>query len=710
MLKSYSVLNRPIGFQPWFYFFIFLAVNLSISYGGFSSVAVLGISVIGLLLPFLIGLWAYRPAKKPEIPLYQLNFFKTIPFWVWITIGALALFLRFYKLTTFSAWPIFDESLYGFTAVQIAHKGVDRLLYFFNDQPFFYIWCLSLIFKPLGPSLFNLWFLPAFFSALWVPLAYWAARTCFSKSFSFFCVLLAALSFWPCFSGRFSQCGVLVLPLEAWALLWLGKCWRSDNDKQGDLFAGLLGLSVGLSFYAAYLYWISAAFLISATMVILFWRRRPLRLALFGLALALPLIPLSVFFFKTGGGVSYFSSQSIINRPESWLKIIQSALNTPQNIFWRGSSDEYWYKPVWGGLVNPILGALAGVGMLESLKNSSQALYRWFCVSFIVFLLPGMLGEGFEFYRVIPVLAVLIPIISLGWARLTQEFSSRWSAAILLLLMSPSLALDFHQLMDIYPHLWDSPAYWSKQIKSINQYRAYNILRSKSLSDGPGLIFSDFVPGYQDQSLNLADDQFNGVNNDRLDWQKAKWAALVINVNYQPFLAKRFGSGKTYWLSKDLNTADGGWMLWVIDITDANRPIFNQWRIASRALNDYIYQYFLKPSPMDDSSFSKVLETFSGIYPLFKNDSFLEAFYWEKKADLFYNAGRLPDAAQSLNHSLQTGCPAAHLFYRLGTLQMIQNDRINARKTFLKAVHAPINFTQSAQFLDLSASGKHSSP
>jgi hypothetical protein len=577
----------------------------------------------------------------------------------------------------------------------------------YSDIPVFHLWVLSLFFKRWGPSLFNLWFLPAFFSTLSIPLAYLAARCYFSRSFSFFCVLLVSLSFWPCFSGRFSANEVLILPLEALAFLWLGNCLKTESEKKGSWFAGLLGLSLGLSFYAVYLHWISVTLIISSTMLLVFWKRWPLRLVWFGLGLALPLILFFILTFKAGGGF-YFHARSVLGTSQSLLKVIESIWKTPKTIFWGASADEIFYKPVWGGLINPLLGSLFGIGMLECIRNLSHSLYRWLCVSFFVFLLPGMLSSGFEFFRVISVLAVLIPLIAIGWARLTQEFSSRWSFVILLALMIPSLVLDVNQLLVVYPHLWDSSAYWRKEVKSINFYRAYKILESKS-SEGPGFIFSDFVPGFDDQTLNLMDYNFNGVKNNHLDFEKTKWAAVIVNVNYQPFLAKRFGKGETYWLSKDLDLGDGGWMLWVIDITEKNRPSFLKWREASRSLNDYINGIYQNFSLVDDHSHSKVLDLLNQDYPLFKNDPFLESCYDEKKSDLLFRIGLIPEAAQSLNQAIQKGYPAANLFYSLGVLRLIENQRLEAQTAFQKACRSSLNFTQSSQFLKPS-NGKYNAP
>lgn len=365
-------------------------------------------------------------------------------------------------------------------------------------------------------------------------------------------------------------------------------------------------------------------------------------------------------------------------------------------MFWGTSNDELFTAPVWGGLVNPILEALLGIGLIESIKNPSHTLYQWLCVSSLFFLMPGMLSAGFDSFRIIPVLMVLIPITGLGWARLARQSSYRFSKIILFLLIFTSTILDFNQLLEIYPHLWDSPAYWQKEFKSITSYRAYKILQPK-FSEGPGLVFCDFVPGFDDQNLNWTDYSFNGVNNHQLDWEKSNWVALLININYQPFLVKRFGPGKTYWLSKDLNSSDGGQMLWIINISKANRPIFQKWQEASRALNNYIYENFEVLNPADNHD--SLLETLNKTYPLFHGDPFLEACYGEKKADLLFRLGRIPQAEQSLNQAIQKGYPAANLFYRLGTLQLIQQNEPEAQKAFRKAIHAPINLTQSVRFL-----------
>ncbi len=238
-------------------------------------------------------------------------------------------------------------------------------------------------------------------------------------------------------------------------------------------------------------------------------------------------------------------------------------------------------------------------------------------------MLPGMLARDWECFRIIPVLAVLIPITALGWARLSLGFSPGRSALMLFVFLLPSMGLDFHHLQ-VYRHLWDSPKFWQGCNKSIERYRAYQILKPKFLSEGPGLIFSDFVPGDCDPTLTLADYDFNPVVNPALPLGKAKWAALLTNVGYKPFLDRRFGPAKTYFLSKDLSIPDGGQMLWMIPLTDSNRPALDRWYLAGQAMQEVVDHY-----PQDrrrikaGTSIKRSSPHSKKIHPLFQKDPLL---------------------------------------------------------------------------------------
>src|ERR1700679_2032539 len=98
MLKAQAPQSVPLSFNPWIYFFTFLISNSLLSYFKLSFETTLWVSLLGLTFPFLLGLWSYQPHKNPKVALYKLEFFKDIHPAIWIIVGTLALFLRFYKL------------------------------------------------------------------------------------------------------------------------------------------------------------------------------------------------------------------------------------------------------------------------------------------------------------------------------------------------------------------------------------------------------------------------------------------------------------------------------------------------------------------------------------------------------------------------------------------------------------------------------------
>ena len=221
---------------------------------------------------------------------------------------------------------------------------------------------------------------------------------------------------------------------------------------------------------------------------------------------------------------------------------------------------------------------------------------------------------------------------------------------------------------------------------------------------GPGIIFSDFVPGLCDETLSAVDGDFNTTENPTLTLADAHWVAVLVNINYRPFLDKRFGQAEAYALSKDMNTPDGGWMLWIIPLTEKNKPIFQNWVEASQSLKTFID---LNMGHIYETSYLKSLDALLKVYPRFQGDPFLESCFWEKMADLFLRNQSEPavltqhadKVIQCLQKAIALGYPSAHLYFRLGTLYIINNEPEKAKKAFLKATRAPINLTNANQYL-----------
>ena len=691
MSKSSPSLNFSIPYHPWIYFFIFLASNILLSYFSLSLQYNLWIGLFGILLP--LGFSLFQPDEnKNGSTLSQKEFLPSIPTWIWILLGAAALYVRFYKLTTLSVWPNYDDGLWGFLAIDFYHTWDWSLFYQDNSYPSAYLWGLGLLFKLFQPSLFLLWFYPACLSTLVVPLGFLAARRYFSKSFSFVFTLLLALSFWPMFVGRFGNQQILTLLFEClwlWLLArlvkrpWSSRLWREPV---------LVGLVTALGFYI-YISWVAVAFFSCLTVLAVWWRSpsRNLRpVFVFLTAFFFSLTPL----LEAGLLKNYMriirDIGSIYN-PVPFTSRMDTAVAYLSSIFWGASKDHYSYQPVWGGLLNPLLGALFLLGIGAVFKAWRKPFSQWLLLGLFLFFAPGVLTHDVEPFRMLPIIPFLLVVCVIGLYRLLWNFSFNKNVMLIFIFAVSFAGLDFYHLGVRYHHLWDLESVWKGYAKPMEFYRAYGILDKTQKEKGPGLIYSEFKPGLCDQTLMVADHSFNAAQNPDLSFASAQWAAVLVNVNYQPFLKRRFPKGKAFFLSAGLTVSDGGEMLWVMPVTGQNRKTLSDWQEASRSFCCFPGRYTL--------ILRKNLEK---AYPLYHQDPFLESCFWEKMTDLDFKISYFKDAQkpiEDLEKGLKMSYGAAQLYYRLAVFHLMRSEIPQAKEALRKAITAPLDMTQSRQLL-----------
>ena len=618
------------SFNPWFYFLLWGTTNAILSYSSLSITVKFEIGLLGLVLPWIIAWYSFSDPSHNEIFAQPKEFLPGIPAWFWLLVGSLALFVRLFKLTTLSVWPHYDEGVYGYYAIQLNEKWDWRLFYGDSRVPPLFVWILSLVFRIFGTSLSSLWLLPALISILVVPASYLASSRFFSKSFSVVCTMLMAFSFWPWLLGRFSFMTGLVLLAECLVLYCLGNFLNSSTLSFKKKWAFSLGFLLSLGFLI-HIHWVSIAVLLVGTLLfdlktngkaaqetLLFW-------ALPLVALSLPMLYLCV----TKGYGSYLWHLAAFHQTSSWAEQAAISFSCFSALFWGMDPHFHTYQPFWGGFLNPILGSLFFLGLLEILKKPQPAMNRWLLCGFFFFLLPGIMTSDLETFRMVPVIPVLLVITAIGLQQLVSSFPGKKATILSLLLLILSAALDTYHLFGVYHHLWDSPNAWHGYVKSMEQYRAYELLRQKSSQEGPGLVFSDFIQGLPNQNLCVADYDFNAAQNPRLSFENTKWAAVLTNVNYQPFLAKRFPDGRYAWLSKDQNAPDGGLMLWIFPLDSSRLQEMKKWQQASLALKPFLDANI---GYSGNGTYGESLKTLEGAAPAFQGDPFLESCFWEKTA------------------------------------------------------------------------------
>src|ERR1019366_3627811 len=200
MFKSDSVLNMKVPFNPVVYFVVFLISNLLLSYFDLSLQTKLQVGLLGIVLPMVFALISNR-SLNAKIP-WNNEFLSPIPPLVWGLVIFSGIFLRFYRLTSLSAWPMPDEGMYTWDSLELAQKGVVHFFYTIRQHPPLFNWLFGIFLMLVPLSLFSLWLFPALVSALIPVISYGGGKAYFSKSFSFLLLVLVATSFWPLYAGK----------------------------------------------------------------------------------------------------------------------------------------------------------------------------------------------------------------------------------------------------------------------------------------------------------------------------------------------------------------------------------------------------------------------------------------------------------------------------------------------------------------------------
>ncbi len=671
---------------------LFLALNLANAFLSYSSFSVQSkglFFIFGLALPIYIALRSMpvlRHSENCPFPTAIPPFFLKI---IFIFFSIVAIFLRFYRLQTFHLWPSGDEGLQGLFAIDLIQNWNWRFFYTTGQHPPLLIWLLKWFFQNFESPFFNLWFLPACLSIFFVFLSYWMARLFFSKSVSVVYFSLTAISFWPMCFGRYCVQGVLIPVFETTSFLLLGYFLKFSSPKSKFLFSAGLGLCAGFGTWA-YTSWFAVVFFL--ILILVAWERKNststfkfLGIFLFFLGLSsLPWIVAAIH-EKFGGyvlGVSFLSGYF------DWKAQILNSISYFTVLFWGSLKGSAAYGPVWGGMLNPVLGSLFFIGVIRLLKENRMGLGRVILGALFLFILPGVLSaDHVEMFRVIQLMPFLILVASIGLVWLLEFLPVRRGLAVFSVILFFSFSLDLIHLLkisDIAIH----PFRLAANVLDEN-YWAYQKLKPMAKSEGPGLIFTDFILLDHDHTLNMTTYQFNALLNPKFQIGDARWAGVVTNVHYVPFLHKRFPESHWYRVTP-YAAADGGSAIGIISLTPQNREVFSKWALA----HQYFHQLTIKAENTmnDQSQYLLTVQKLSEGLPLMANDPFLESCYGEWVAQYHFGTDFGPNI-RALHRAIEKGYPAANLYYKLGNFYLLNRQPQEARQAYLMAARSVPNYT-----------------
>ena len=371
---------------------------------------------------------------------------------------------------------------------------------------------------------------------------------------------------------------------------------------------------------------------------------------------------------KEGYG-QHIGAMSMIN---GWVSIGQrlaSGASYVTSLFWGSLVGDSSYVASRGGMLNPLLGAAFFLGLLQMVRHRNQAWVKWVGGAFLIALAPGLVCMNIEMFRVIQVMPYLLLITGWGLWVLLSELSPGRRLPILILIGLASVTLDASGIVKTYVEPFQSSQAEAASDFPMEDIRAYRILKETSQRMGPGLIFTQFDPVSDNLSLFVTTYGFNAAANPRLRPSDAHWAAVVANLHYYPFLSQAFPEALWYWIHEGRNKGQEA-VLGLLPVTDTTRPILGRWVEAHRYFRRLTWEF---NSVSEDKTYAEAQRVFTDIPRVIGEDRFLESCYWETRAEFDYTfnyQAHYEDMVAALRQAITGGYPAAHLYYKLGSLLM----------------------------------------
>lgn len=565
------------------------------------------------------------------------------------------------------------------------------------DVPIFTSGCVAVFYKIFTPSLFSLWLFPALVSILTLGVAYASARL-FPGPAAFILFFLACLSFGPVYTGRFCESPVLNLFWTTSTLGLMGLRLQKTGSRRERALDWVLGIVTGLGFFIS-TGWLSV---VLAVVLALEGRRQSLRIGKgqlkwgFWVPLMFLLGIFLLFCYREGYGNHI---RNLLPFQTGW-SLSQQFIDSFSNVttlFW-GAPTITNYGPIWGGILNPLLAACFFLGILECWRLRQQPVVQWTVASLFLFLAPGLVSKGFEFFRIYPVLIPLFLLCVLGLLSLLKVLHSPFSRLLALgIILTASTLLDSYHLLGPYRQTWGNPEwpYWP-YLKTSSSWKAFTILQKKADEVGPGVVLSDFQPNVMEQTLSVAVYPFDAARNPGIPLERVRWAALIVNADEKLFIARDFPSIQWFWLGMDPVTCQY-MALAVIPWDIPSSKKLQVWTDDDRCLFPVTSQ-ILKAHAGDSEEI--VIHLLLQARQSMKKERFVECSLWEKLAyhkRLEKNPG---GALEAVELALKAGYPTAHLFYLKGVLLNQLGRTAEARRAFQEAAKSPMNFTPALETLN----------
>jgi 4-amino-4-deoxy-L-arabinose transferase-like glycosyltransferase len=689
--------HNPKNFflNPKVYFSFFFFMNSFLAYGTDSLGMKFWGGCLGVLMPLVLIVGFKKNGSGGGKKIWETDSFP-LSLDRWIPLLVLAVLVaRLAGLTGLSTWPMPDDGTFFYYSLGLSQKWSWQFFFSQAQAPALFNWFLALFLKIFQPGLFSLWLFPALLSILTFLLGTLGARKYFSPSFAFLFLSMCSLDFWLLYAGRFCMPIGLFLLWESLVLVLLAYFLKTSSDKVRPYGAVILGLCVGLGFF------VSPIWALMGLIVILpVAKGCPWNLPVGKKTFILFLIPLVLFALvfiwisvpeKNG---LYVERILAFNPGMDWKKQWMDSAADLTALFW-GTPWKFFYGPLWGGVLNPVSGSLFLCGIIACYQNRGNPFIQWIFLGFVFFFFPVFLTQNFEFFRVLGVWPFLMLVVTIGMQALLCAFPPKRRFTVAILILVASSAFDLYHLWGPYHRLWGTPCDQWSNLKSIESWKADQILKKTGTALGPGILLADLQTFVTDQTLPIADYSLDPGFQPGLSLPGAKWVAILLDAHFKPFLSARFPQGQWFWLGGN-HMPGSGLMMALIPVDRENQPLLQSW------LNADVLMSSVTREIMDQwwkGSQDPILKKLFNAYPALQGDRFLETCFWEKVLYHEKIAGDRQACLGAVQSGLERGYPLPPLLNDEGVLLMQRGSYAEAKEAFRKALHSGLNLTPAAENL-----------
>lgn len=592
---------------------------------GLGVQARLWVALLGLALPFLLGVLSVQPPSASQgAALFSAEAFSFPPFLPILLLLA-AWGLRFWDLSGLFRWPNWDEAAMGTFAAQLDRHWEWKYFFGFGEEPPSFIWATAALLKLGVPPLPSLWFPLALVSALGLGMAWAAARQFFSRSLSLLLMGLVGLSYLTLLLGRLGL-PLAWMPLWESVLLYLWGRYRNTPEKSPSAqrkWLLLFGLCAGFGFNLTH-FWITALGLTLA----LGWTLAKKKNGMPGLLLLSSAFVLGIFPFlwaavreSYGGNLLQHSFLGASTAWRPW-----EILGSYFSAYCWGFPQEA-YVPQAMGLWNPLLDSFLFLGLMEWIRLRKSPLVRGFWILLALLYLPVGLVVGLDPFRLLQVLPLWFLAVATGLQALLVSLPKDKRLGAALAVLAVSGAVDGSRLVFPYLGVSELPVRLAAVDKSPEKFQAFQALRDAELKQGPGLVFSEMIPESGDFSLAYMASASNAAWAPEDQLGKAKWIALLTPFYDATYFTKNYPDSRVFFLPSSVLRLRSDHVLVVLPVTPQNLPVLRKCREAYRLFWDLSYQVLVAPN---GQSRQPVLKELLGAYPGFPKDPYLQACFFEK--------------------------------------------------------------------------------